>query len=96
MVDELVGPGEEEVRLVPQVAVDRRAGPAFVCLEPAAVAGGLGRAQDADRMDAAVALEVGDLSLGEVHALYYICDMSAPSTRRRPGDGRRRGLRSRA
>jgi len=72
VVDELVGPGEEEVRLVAQVAVDRPAGLALVGFQAAPVAGGLGRAQDPDRMDAAVAPEVGDLSIGEVHDLLYL------------------------
>jgi hypothetical protein len=79
MVNELVGPGEEQMRLVPQVALQRRAGDRLVLLEPASVAGGIGGAHDADRKDAAVALEVGDLSLGEMHETYYICDMSASS-----------------
>jgi hypothetical protein len=46
MVDQLVGPGEQQMRLVPQVALDRRARGRFVGLEPGAVSASLGRAQD--------------------------------------------------
>ncbi len=39
MVDQLVGPGEQQVGLVPQVALDRRARGRLVGLEPGPVAG---------------------------------------------------------
>jgi hypothetical protein len=96
MVDELVGPGEEEVRLVPQVAVDRRARLLFVGLEAGAVSARLGGAQDADGVDAAVAPEVGDLSLGEVHepTISVICQ--GRQTAGRVWRGRARRVRSRA
>ncbi len=60
VVHQLVGPGEEQVRLVPPVALQRLAGERLVRFERLAVSLRIGRGHDAHRRIETIALERGD------------------------------------
>ena len=70
-MNQLVGPGEQQVGLVAEVALQRLAGDRLVPLEALPVVGRLRRAQHAHREDAAVTVKVGDLLRCQMHAALH-------------------------
>ena len=87
MVDDLVGPAEQQMDLVAHVGMDRVAGLALIGLQPVAVAPRLRRGEGAEREDIAVAGIGRDLGLGQhfTHGPFLAAGGSVAGEARRDG-----------